>query len=142
MKQLFFALLPAILLVACSTNPDGSVNWSDNPLNKVATKVDDGVQKLNHNTDKVIAKTGGGDRFGNHCVTCYDHKVHRTSKCLNGAISAAIPTIRNILLNVMSSLRATAIKRASRCASVPARILPNGRKHLALFSGCPDIQAA
>lgn len=75
MKQLFFALLPTILLVACSTNPDGSVNWSDNPLNKVATKVDNGVQKLNHNTDKVIAKTGGGDRFGNHCVTCDDKGV-------------------------------------------------------------------
>ena len=72
MKRLLFVLLPAVLLAACSTNPDGSVNWSDNPLNKVSTKVDKGVQKLNRNTDKVIAKTGGGDRFGNHCVTCYD----------------------------------------------------------------------
>ena len=75
MKQLLFALLPAALLAACSTNPDGSVNWSDNPLNKVATQVDNGVQKLNRNTDKVITKTGGGDRFGNHCVTCDDKGV-------------------------------------------------------------------
>ena len=137
MKQLLFALLPAALLAACSTNPDGSVNWSDNPLNQVATKVDNGVQKLNRNTDKVIAKTGVSAIIALLAMT----KECRTSKCSNGATSAAIPTIRNTLPNVMSSLRATATKRASRCASAPARILPNGRRHPALFSGCLNIRA-
>ena len=41
------------LLTACSTNPDGSINWSDNPLNAVATRVDKGVQNLNRQTDRV-----------------------------------------------------------------------------------------
>ena len=57
------------LLTACSTNPDGSINWSDNPLNAVATRVDKGVQNLNRQTDRVFPNAGP------HCNTCDPHGV-------------------------------------------------------------------
>lgn len=46
-----------LLLSACSTNPDGSVNWGDNPLNRVAGKIDDGLQGVSTALDKANGTT-------------------------------------------------------------------------------------
>lgn len=52
------------LLAACSTNPDGSINWSDNPLNTVAIQMDRGVQNLNRQTDRVLPNNKS------RCINC------------------------------------------------------------------------
>lgn len=44
-----------VLLSACSTNPDGSINWGDNPLNRVAGKIDDGLAGANRAIDRATA---------------------------------------------------------------------------------------
>lgn len=46
-----------VLLSACSTNPDGSVNWGDNPLNRVAGKIDDGLAGVNRAMDKATGNS-------------------------------------------------------------------------------------
>jgi lipoprotein len=63
------SILALVLLTACSTNPDGSINWSDNPLNAVATQVDKGVQNLNRQTDRALPNAKP------HCNTCDPHGV-------------------------------------------------------------------
>ena len=63
------SILALVLLTACSTNPDGSINWSDNPLNAVATQVDKGEQNLNRQTDRVLPNAKP------HCNTCDPHGV-------------------------------------------------------------------
>lgn len=47
MKYVMICTLTALMLSACSTNPDGSINWADNPLNNAAGKIDDGIQRAN-----------------------------------------------------------------------------------------------
>ncbi len=47
MKALCLSLAALFLLAACSTNSDGTINWSDNPLNRAAGKVDDGLKSVN-----------------------------------------------------------------------------------------------
>lgn len=52
MKSLATAIT-VLALAACSTNPDGSINWSDNPLNAAATKIDQGIQAGNRKLDQL-----------------------------------------------------------------------------------------
>lgn len=47
MKYVMLCTLTALMLGACSTNPDGSINWADNPLNRAAGKIDDGLKSVN-----------------------------------------------------------------------------------------------
>lgn len=47
MKALCMSLAALFVLTACSTNPDGSINWADNPINNVAGKIDDGLKATN-----------------------------------------------------------------------------------------------
>lgn len=47
MKALCVSLAAVLALAACSANSDGSINWADNPLNRAAGKVDDGLKSVN-----------------------------------------------------------------------------------------------
>lgn len=46
-------LIDIVALAACSTNPDGTINWADNPLNAVAGKIDDGLQSANRTMEPI-----------------------------------------------------------------------------------------
>lgn len=47
MKKVLAIMTAAVLLAACSTNPDGSINWGDNPVNHAAGKIEDGLNAVN-----------------------------------------------------------------------------------------------
>ena len=39
MEKMLIPTLAVCLLAACSTNPDGSINWANNPIERAAQKI-------------------------------------------------------------------------------------------------------
>lgn len=60
MKYTVMCALAVLVLGACSTHPDGRINWADNPLNNAAGKIDDGLQRAN----RAMEPLAGGKRRG------------------------------------------------------------------------------
>lgn len=61
MKKIFILAVTAGVLTACSINPDGSINWADNPVERAAQKINAGIQGTNAALDTVA---GSGSKTG------------------------------------------------------------------------------
>ncbi len=68
MKKIVLSLLAVMSVAACSTNADGSINWADNPVERVASRLNAGIQGANAGIDTATGQKQGviNDELGVH----------------------------------------------------------------------------